>query len=184
MLGRLVAKQVVAFNDSELSAERGQYSFLQALLRTIAYGTLSRRDRKARHLAAARHLQQAWGSEAGEIAEVLATHYLDAARAEPDATDAPTIRESALKTLAEAGRRAASLALGRRLSESSTGQPSWPRTMRPVPTSWSSRGRPPGLPEMRMRRGSGWTPRSSCSMPVGAPTRQHGPPRPSPTCWR
>ena len=33
-------------------------------------------------------------------------------RAEPDATDAPTIRESALKTLAEAGRRAASLALG------------------------------------------------------------------------
>ena len=43
---------------------------------------------------------------------MLATHYLDAARAEPDATDAPTIRESALKTLAEAGRRAASLALG------------------------------------------------------------------------
>ena len=112
MLGRLVAKQIVAFNDSERSAERGQYWFLQALLRTIAYGTLSRRDRKARHLAAARHLQQAWGSEAGEIAEVLATHYLDAARAEPDATDAPTIRESALKTLAEAGRRAASLALG------------------------------------------------------------------------
>ena len=112
LLGRLVAKQIVAFNDSELSAERGQYWFLQALLRTIAYGTLSRRDRKARHLAAARHLQQAWGSEAGEIAEVLATHYLDAARAEPDATDAPTIRESALKTLAEAGRRAASLALG------------------------------------------------------------------------
>jgi class 3 adenylate cyclase/tetratricopeptide (TPR) repeat protein len=112
LLGRLVAKQVVAFNDSELSAERGQYWFLQALLRTIAYGTLSRGDRKARHLAAAHHLQQAWGSEAGEIAEVLASHYLDAARADPDAADAPRIRESALETLVEAGRRAASLALG------------------------------------------------------------------------
>ena len=112
MLERLVAKQVFAFNDSELSAERGQYNFLQALLRTIAYGTLSRRDRKARHLAAARHIQEAWGSEAGEIAEVLASHFLAAARAEPDAPDAPRIRESARETLAEAGRRASSLALG------------------------------------------------------------------------
>src|SRR5436190_2448370 len=112
LLGRLVVKQVFAFDDSELSPERGQYKFLQALLRTIAYRTLSRRDRKARHLAAARHLEQAAGSEAGEIAEVLATHYLDAARADPDAADAPKIREAALKTLAEAGRRAASLALG------------------------------------------------------------------------
>src|SRR5256714_12504484 len=40
-LERLLAKQVFAFNDSELSAERGQYWFLQALLRTIAYGTLT-----------------------------------------------------------------------------------------------------------------------------------------------
>jgi tetratricopeptide (TPR) repeat protein len=112
LLDRLVAKQVVAFNDSELSAERGQYLFLQALLRTIAYGMLSRSDRKARHLAAARHLQQAWGSEAGEIAEVLASHYLDAARADPDAPDSAGIRERALETLVEAGRRAASLALG------------------------------------------------------------------------
>ena len=58
--------------DDLRSAERGQYSFLQALLRTVAYGTLSRRDRKAKHLAVAEHLQQAWGEEAGDIAEVLA----------------------------------------------------------------------------------------------------------------
>jgi len=112
LLHGLVAKQVVAFNDDELSAERGQYQFLQALLQAVAYSTLSRRDRKARHLAAARYLQSTRGSETNEIAEVVATHYLSAERADPEAPDAPGIRRSALQTLAAAGRRAASLALG------------------------------------------------------------------------
>jgi class 3 adenylate cyclase/tetratricopeptide (TPR) repeat protein len=112
LLDGLIEKQIVAFNDDELSAERGQYEFLQALLRTIAYHTLSRRDRKARHLAAARYLQATRGNEMGEIAEVLATHYLNAIRADPDASDVSKIRKSARETLAAAGRRAASLALG------------------------------------------------------------------------
>ena len=46
VLEGLVKKQVVEFNDDKLSAERGQFHFLQGLLRTTAYGTLSRRDRK------------------------------------------------------------------------------------------------------------------------------------------
>ena len=39
ILDGLVAKQVVGFNDDRLSSERGQYHFLQGLLRTTAYGT-------------------------------------------------------------------------------------------------------------------------------------------------
>ena len=112
LLDGLVAKQVLAFIDEPLSAERGQYVFLQGLLRTIALGTLSRRDRKARHLAVAQHLRDAWGEEAGDIAEVLASHYLDAVEADPEAQDAEAIRSSACQTLADAGRRALSLALG------------------------------------------------------------------------
>jgi class 3 adenylate cyclase/tetratricopeptide (TPR) repeat protein len=112
VLGSLVAKQVLAFIDDPLSAERGQYVFLQGLLQTIALGTLSRRDRKARHLAAARYLKEAWGEEAGDIAEVLATHYLAAVEADPEAADAEAIRASACETLTDAGRRAMSLALG------------------------------------------------------------------------
>jgi class 3 adenylate cyclase/tetratricopeptide (TPR) repeat protein len=112
VLESLVAKQVLAFIDEPLSAERGQYVFLQALVRTIALGTLSRRDRKARHLDVARHLQETWGEDAGDIAEVLASHYLDAVEADPDAPDAEAIRASACQTLADAGRRAMSLALG------------------------------------------------------------------------
>jgi class 3 adenylate cyclase/tetratricopeptide (TPR) repeat protein len=112
LLDGLVAKQVLGFNDDRLSAERGQYYFLQGLLRTTAYGTLSRRDRKNRHLAAARHLQEAWGEAAPELAEVLAAHFLDAAAADPAAADAPRIRAAACETLADAGKRALSLALG------------------------------------------------------------------------
>jgi predicted ATPase len=113
ILGGLVGKQVLGFDEDQLSPDRGQFVFLQGLLRTIAYGTLSRRDRKARHLAAARHLQETWGEETGEIPEVLAAHFLDAAAADPDAPDAEKIRASARETLVEAGRRALSLTLGR-----------------------------------------------------------------------
>ena len=43
VLDALVAKQVLGRDDDPRSPERGQYVFLQALLRTVAYGTLSRR---------------------------------------------------------------------------------------------------------------------------------------------
>jgi class 3 adenylate cyclase/tetratricopeptide (TPR) repeat protein len=112
ILDALVAKQVLGYNNDRLSSERGQYHFLQGLLRTTAYGTLPRRDRKSRHLAAARHLQETWGEEAPELAEVLAAHFLDAAAADPNAADAPRIRSAACETLADAGQRALSLALG------------------------------------------------------------------------
>ena len=86
------------------SPERGQYVFLQALLRTVAYGTLSRRARKARHLAAAGHLRDTWPGEARDIAEVLASHYLEAIRADPEAED---VAESARIGLRDAHRRRA-----------------------------------------------------------------------------
>jgi class 3 adenylate cyclase/tetratricopeptide (TPR) repeat protein len=110
-LGSLVAKQVLGYDDDPRSAERGQYHFLQGLVRTIALGTLARRDRKARHLAAAEYLRASWGEQA-EIAEVLASHYLAAVEAEPDAADADAIRAWARETLTTAGHRAVSLALG------------------------------------------------------------------------
>ena len=111
MLDALVDKQVLGREDDQRSGEQGQYHFLQALLRTIALGTLSRRDRKARHLAAAQHLGRAYG-DATEIAEVLASHYLDAVEADPEAPDADAIRGRARETLATAGHRAVSVALG------------------------------------------------------------------------
>jgi class 3 adenylate cyclase/tetratricopeptide (TPR) repeat protein len=112
LLDGLVAKQVLSRDDDPRSPERGQYVFLQGLLRTVAYGTLSRRARKARHIEAARYLERTWPGEAADIAEVLASHYLDAIAADPEADDVASLRAEARERLAAAGRAAASLALG------------------------------------------------------------------------
>ena len=92
------------------SPERGQYGFLQALVQRVAYETLSRRDRKAKHLAAAAYLAENAGIDPDEIAEVVAAHYLDAFRANEDADDAADIRASARGWLERAAERATSLA--------------------------------------------------------------------------
>ncbi|HZU59577.1 MAG TPA: AAA family ATPase, partial [Solirubrobacteraceae bacterium] len=112
ILDRLVAKQILARDDDPRSPERGQYVFLQALLRGVAYGTLSRRARKTRHVAAAHHLEQTWPGEARDIAEVLAAHYLKAIEAEPEAEDVEALQSIARETLIAAGDAAASLGLG------------------------------------------------------------------------
>ncbi len=106
VLDGLVVKQVLGRDDDPRSPERGQYVFLQALLRTVAYGTLSRRARKAKHLAAARHLESTWPGEARDIVEVLASHYLEAIRVDPDAEDVGELRASAREQLDHAGQAA------------------------------------------------------------------------------
>ena len=93
------------------SPERGQYVFVQDLVRSVAYGTLARRDRKLRHLAAATFLESEW-SEEDEVAEVVAAHLVEAHAAEPDAPDAGEIRGRAREALVRAGDHAASLAAG------------------------------------------------------------------------
>ena len=89
------------------SPEHGQYGFLQDLLRKVAYETLAKADRKARHLAAAAFLEQSLIEQ--EVVEVVASHYLAAYEAAPDAADAAEIRAKAGGQLARAGERAASL---------------------------------------------------------------------------
>jgi class 3 adenylate cyclase/tetratricopeptide (TPR) repeat protein len=110
LLSSLVRKEVFSIQADPRSPERGQYGFLQDLVQRVAYETLSRRDRKAKHLAIASHLEASWGAEEEEIVEVLASHYLDAYRAVPDAPDAPDIKAKAAGMVMRAGERAASVA--------------------------------------------------------------------------
>ncbi len=112
VLDALIARQVLRLDQDPRSPERGQYVFLQSLLRTVAYGMLARRARKQRHLAAAAHLESSWPGGLVEIAEVLASHYLEAIAADPDSSDAAALRNQARATLTAAGRAAAGLALG------------------------------------------------------------------------
>jgi predicted ATPase/class 3 adenylate cyclase len=108
-LASLVRKEVLSQHADPRSPERGQFGFLQDLVRRVAYETMSKKERKARHLAAADFLQEASGHDEDEVVEVVAAHLLDAIRAQPEAPEAAAIRTRALDALARAGRRAGSL---------------------------------------------------------------------------
>ena len=109
VLQSLVRKEMLCLDADRRSPERGQYGFLQDLVRHVAYETLSRRDRKARHLAAAAFFERSWGGREQEVVEVVAAHYLTALELDPNADDASALRDEARNALARAGERAASL---------------------------------------------------------------------------
>ena len=109
LLSGLVRKEVLGVQADPRAPERGQYGFLQDLVRRVAYETLARRERKTRHLAAAAQLEATFGSAEQEIVEVVAAHYVAAYEAQPDADDAAGIRARARELLARAGERAGSL---------------------------------------------------------------------------
>jgi hypothetical protein len=106
-LDELVRRQVLTVSADPLSPEKGNYGFAQNMLRQVAYGTLSRRDRKARHLAVAAHLRAAFPGDGEEVADVIAGHYLDALAAVPGDPDADQIRGQAVGALIRAAERAA-----------------------------------------------------------------------------
>jgi class 3 adenylate cyclase/tetratricopeptide (TPR) repeat protein len=105
-LQELVRRNVLQVSADPLSPQRGDYRFCQELLRQVAYETLARRERKARHLAVASQLRRSYANDGEEIAELIARHYLDALRAAPDDSDAPATREQALSMLVRAAERA------------------------------------------------------------------------------
>ncbi len=76
VLSSLVRKEIIALTTDRFSADVGQYRFVQAMVRQVAYGTQSRRDRKQRHLAAAEYLSAE--PDAADLAVVIAQHLLDA----------------------------------------------------------------------------------------------------------
>jgi class 3 adenylate cyclase/predicted ATPase len=110
LLASLVRKELLSIQADPLSPERGMYAFLQDIVKRVAYETLSRRERKAKHLAAARFFESTWRAEEEEIVEVVAAHYLDAYRASPDDPEAEELRAKARGMLVRAAERAAALA--------------------------------------------------------------------------
>ena len=105
-LAELVRREVLSVSADRLSPERGSYGFAQNLLRQVAYDTLSRRDRKSRHLTVAAHLRAAFPGDGEEVTDVIARHYLDALDAVPGDPDAGEIRDQAIAALTRAADRA------------------------------------------------------------------------------
>jgi tetratricopeptide (TPR) repeat protein len=105
-LHSLVRREVLTIDTDPASPERGNHAFSQGLIREVAYATLAKRDRRTRHLAAARYFESL-GEE--EIAGALASHYLDAYRASPAGPEADAVAVQARLALRGAADRAMSL---------------------------------------------------------------------------
>lgn len=107
-LAGLVRLQLLRQESDRFSAELGQYQFVQSAVRQVAYGTLSRHDRKSGHLAVIRSLE-AREDAAGEVASIVAQHYLEALDAVSDAPDTDQLAASAVDHLRRAAARAGAL---------------------------------------------------------------------------
>jgi len=105
-LRELVRREFLELELDARSPERGQYSFLQALIKEVAYSTLSKPDRRTRHLAAAHHLESLSDDE---LAGVVATHYVEAYGASPEGPEADALAARARDWLSQAAQRALSL---------------------------------------------------------------------------
>ncbi len=102
----LVRRELLVLDNDPNSPERGQYAFVQALIREVAYNTLARRDRKTRHLAAARFFELL-GTD--ELAGALASHYFAAHQNAPEGAEADALAAQARIALRSAAERAAAL---------------------------------------------------------------------------
>jgi class 3 adenylate cyclase/tetratricopeptide (TPR) repeat protein len=109
-LDRLVRRELLSVEADPRSPERGQYMFVQALVREVAYQNLAKADRRQRHLAAARYFE-GLGSE--ELSGVLASHYLAAYQASRPGEEADALAAQARIALQAAAERASSLHSGR-----------------------------------------------------------------------
>jgi class 3 adenylate cyclase/predicted ATPase len=102
-LRKLARSDLVREEVDPRSPERGQFAFVQALIREVAYSTLSMRDRRARHLAAARYFESL---DDDELAGARATHYLAAYRATTAGAEADALAAQARVSLRAAAERA------------------------------------------------------------------------------
>jgi class 3 adenylate cyclase/tetratricopeptide (TPR) repeat protein len=105
-LAALGRREILSARSDPRSPERGQYAFVQALIREVAYNTLTKRDRRERHLAAARYFESL-GLD--ELAGALAGHYLAAHANSPAGPEADGLAIQARIALTGAADRATAL---------------------------------------------------------------------------
>jgi class 3 adenylate cyclase/tetratricopeptide (TPR) repeat protein len=105
-LRALARRELIVEDVDPRSPERGQYAFVQALIREVAYATIGLRDRRARHLAAARYFESL-GDES--MAGALAAHYVAAYRSSAEGPEQDALAAQARVALRGAAERASRL---------------------------------------------------------------------------
>ena len=116
-VGRLVERELLSVDSDPASPshpDAPRLSFVQELVREVAYRTLSRGERRTLHLAVARWLETI---EDADVAESLAAHLAEAHDLDPEHPDAARIGRRAVSAL----RRAAASALARHVPQRAFG---------------------------------------------------------------
>jgi class 3 adenylate cyclase len=116
-LRTLVRMELLEFEVDERSPERGQYRFIQSVIREVAYSRLAKTERRDRHVLVARYYESLGDVE---VAAIAASHYIDAYAADPS----DELAAATCNALCTAAARAAELhsneqvlALSRRAAE-------------------------------------------------------------------
>jgi len=101
-LADLARQEIFRFEDDPDAPERGQYQFVQGVIKEVAYGRLAKAERRERHVHVAEYFE---AQNDPEMAPIIASHYASAYEAEPD----PELAAIALRSLTAAAERAAEL---------------------------------------------------------------------------
>ena len=105
-LHRLVANEVIRRRRRSAVAGEDEYEFLHVLVRDVAYGQIPRRDRIAKHRAAAGWIERLAEDRPTAHAELAAHHYVEAlelAQRLGDYEQVPELRTRAVASLSLAG---------------------------------------------------------------------------------
>jgi class 3 adenylate cyclase/tetratricopeptide (TPR) repeat protein len=112
-LGRLRVKELVVPHDPSSFSDQLEFSFRHNLIRDGAYESLPKTMRADKHAGVARWAEQRAGDRADEIAELIATHLLEALRYLDELGETSRRRDdlgsSAFRWAAAAGERASAL---------------------------------------------------------------------------
>ncbi len=99
----LIRRELLVIDDDLASPGRGELSFVQDLVREVAYQTLSHAERRGLHLDAARYLET---RPDDEVAESLASHLVQAHGLAPEHPDAHRLARRAVAALRRAAKNA------------------------------------------------------------------------------
>ena len=102
----LSQREIFTIDADPRSPERGQYGFVQSLIKEVAYQTLAKSDRAERHIRAAEYFESL---DELDLTDVVAIHYVQAFTNTGPGERANTLAAKACAKLVEAAERAASL---------------------------------------------------------------------------
>ena len=102
-LEHLVRAEVLTVNRDPRSPERGQYQFVQSIIREVAHDRVSRSDRLRLHQQVAEFYES---RNEPELAGITASHYLDALEAADEGSDTSVLRSKTIASLLSSADRA------------------------------------------------------------------------------